>query len=354
MIKKILTITCLLILLISIPLHAQTDHQILFEKAKYAMETKGDLKSAIDLFEQYIDKYSEESLYAARAQFYIGECYYKMGLENAEIAYKKVISNYPSEIEIVKLARQKLYTLEKSKKTIDSDRKDLELTQYWANPLDDMGMPSPDGRYFSFVNWNVPCLSIYDVETGETKDIESTKGTWEGDVEWAESSIWSPDGKKLAYVWYGDESIDKNKLLVSIRIAGIDSSEPIEVYRGDTVEYCHPGSWSSDNKYLYVVLCLNDNAHEIVKISVEDYSVESLLKLEDGGHPFPSLSPDENYIAYSYNRSEKSPNSDISIYSMKDGTAELIIDHPETDFIPLWSPSGDRIIFFSDRTGSVS
>ena len=41
----------------SFGLQNSSDHKVLFEKAKYTMETRGDLKGAIDLFSEIIEKY---------------------------------------------------------------------------------------------------------------------------------------------------------------------------------------------------------------------------------------------------------------------------------------------------------
>ena len=84
---------------------AQSTHKELFERARYTMETKGDLKSAIDQFETIIQDFSEEKEYGARSQYYIGLCYQKMGLIEAQKAFEKVIRNYPGEEEVVTLAR---------------------------------------------------------------------------------------------------------------------------------------------------------------------------------------------------------------------------------------------------------
>lgn len=327
---------------------SQTSHNELFEKAKYTMETKGDLQSAINLFEEIIQQYPTEKEYGAKSQFYIGLCYQKQGLTKAKRAFEKVISNYPNEIEVVNLAKEKLTILKVATKIPKKGNNDFQLQQVWAEPFDDMGMPSPDGRYISFVNWNVPCLAIYDLNTGKSTDIVSTTGTWEeGNSIWAESSIWSPDGKKLAYVWYGKDK-------VSIRIVGIDSSEPEIILADENAEYSHPCSWSSDAKHILAVLCHGEKGHEIVLVSVKDHSVKSLKKLEGGSHPLISLSPDNKTVAYSFTPDLNSSQTDIYLLNIENGTEKILIDHPGTDFNPLWMPDGKNIIFFSDRTGSVS
>jgi Tol biopolymer transport system component len=324
----------------------QTTYAEQFEKAKYQMETRGDLQNAILQFEEIIQKYPDQKEYGARSQYYIGLCYEKLGYQEAKKAYQKVIANYPSEEEIVILAKDRLSELESPSGKETESNKEFQLQQVWARPLDDTGMPSPNGRLLSYVNWNVPCLSIYDFETRESKEITSTKGEWGEASIWPENSIWSPDGKKLAYVWYGEKNI-------SIRVIGIDSSEPEEIYSGETSEYAQPYTWSSDGKLILTVFCLGDEGHEIGMISLEDHSVKILKKLEGGSHPFCSLSPDGRTVAYSYTPDLHSPQTDIYLINIEDGTETTLVDHPSTDFTPLWMPDGNTVIFFSDRTGTV-
>src|SRR4030043_1838340 len=86
-------------------------YKILFEKAKFTMETKGDLNGAISLFNDIIKKYPKEREYAAKSQLYIGLCYERLGLEEAQKAYRKVVNSYPEQTETVKQANEKLSLL---------------------------------------------------------------------------------------------------------------------------------------------------------------------------------------------------------------------------------------------------
>ena len=79
------------IIITSIAFQERQDHTVLFEKAKYCMETKGDLKEAITLFDSLVRTYPDEREYAANAQFHIGLCYEKLGNQEAMKAYQEVI-----------------------------------------------------------------------------------------------------------------------------------------------------------------------------------------------------------------------------------------------------------------------
>jgi TolA-binding protein len=69
------------------------EYKILFEKAKFTMETKGDLNGAITLFKDIIKKYPKEREYAAKSQLYIGLCYEKLGNTEARKAYRHLVQN---------------------------------------------------------------------------------------------------------------------------------------------------------------------------------------------------------------------------------------------------------------------
>src|SRR4030043_1959541 len=89
-------------------LQNSSQHKVLFEKAKFTMETKGDLKGAIELFEEIIKKYPNERDYAAKSQLYIGMCYEKLGKSEARSAYSRLLQDYGDQAQPVKEARSRL------------------------------------------------------------------------------------------------------------------------------------------------------------------------------------------------------------------------------------------------------
>src|SRR4030042_2453712 len=89
-------------------LQNSSDHKVLFEKAKFTMETKGDLKGAIKLFEEIIKKYPNERDYAANALLYIGMCYEKLGKSEARSAYSRLLQDSGDQAQPVKEARSRL------------------------------------------------------------------------------------------------------------------------------------------------------------------------------------------------------------------------------------------------------
>jgi tetratricopeptide (TPR) repeat protein len=168
------------------------EHKVLFEKAKFTMETKGDLKGAINLFEQIIKKYPDEREYAAKSQLYIGLCYEKLGLKQAQKAYKQVIDNYPEQAEAVKLAKEKLATLTRAQALLQTKEKELRLTKIYSGSNYPYSI-SPDGKTLALSNSNDCDIWLKDIATGKKVKLKLTD-----ESNMISEMVWSPDSKLIA------------------------------------------------------------------------------------------------------------------------------------------------------------
>ena len=74
-------------------------------------EVYGYPDKAIEVYKLIIEKYPDDKPVAARAYFRMGMCYEKLGLQEAQNAYKMVISHYADQDEMVKQARARLAAL---------------------------------------------------------------------------------------------------------------------------------------------------------------------------------------------------------------------------------------------------
>ena len=74
-----------------------------------------------------------------------------------------------------------------------------ELRRVWSGSRFDFhwNEPSPDGRYISEIQWWSGNLAVTDLVTGEMVPVTG-QTEWEGN---AYGSVFSPDGKQLAYRW---------------------------------------------------------------------------------------------------------------------------------------------------------
>jgi Tol biopolymer transport system component len=64
-------------------------------------------------------------------------------------------------------------------------------------------------------------------------------------------------------------------------------------------------------------------------------------------------SPDGHYIAYDLSPNKESSNHDIYILNIEDRRETKLTTHPSHDYLLDWSPSGEKILFASDRSGTT-
>ena len=230
----------------------------------------------------------------------------------------------------------------------EADETAATTRRVWENALaSSMDRVSPDGRYASYVNWDKGNLAIHDFQTGENRDV-TDEGNWGKNSEFADHSIWSPDSKQIAYVWF-------KRPEVSLRIVGIDGSKPrVLCSRPEGPGVLAPRTWSQDSRQILAVHCRKkDKAHDIVLVAVADGSMRVLKSLGPSHKSQMSLSPDGRYVAYDYPQIEGSPERDIFLTSTDGSYETTLVEHPANDFAPFWAPDGNRIVFASDRSGSV-
>jgi tetratricopeptide (TPR) repeat protein len=79
----------------------------LLQKGIYTQETVGDFDAAIKIYKQIITEATGSRSYAAQAQYRLGVCYLKKGLNiAAEETFQKLIKEFPEEKELVAKARE--------------------------------------------------------------------------------------------------------------------------------------------------------------------------------------------------------------------------------------------------------
>jgi Tol biopolymer transport system component len=318
----------------------------LFQKALAKERGEGNLEEAISLYQKVVAETKDESL-AAKAQFRIGICYEKLGQEKAKLAqeaFQKVISDYPSQKDIVRMAQEKLSSIIQAQSFVEKGDRGKNLRLIWrhsdADVLEVMGAPSPDGRFISFTDWETGNLAVYEISTKKKLPLTGKKN-WE-DNSWCENSRWSPDGKKIAYSWWDND--EENDL----RIVGLDGSKPRILT--DSYPWIILLDWSPDGKHILAKIYGTGSGSRISLISVADGSIKAIRegkKYEDKMR----FSPDGKYIAFNF-LSREGSDSDISLLSIDGKTEVSLVKHPAHDYFLGWTPNGKYLLFASDRTGT--
>lgn len=339
--KKTLLIAAFIgVLLTAAGFQTSPEYKILFEKAKFTMETKGDLNGAITLFTDIIKKYPKEREYAAKSQLYIGLCYEKLGNTEARKAYEIVLRDYADQGEPTKLARERLSILTGGP-AVNNSHSEAAMRRIWIAGSKKPAGISQDGRY-TFFEMNGD-LWLHDLQTGEERGI-TREGSW---VDWTffygHAAI-SPDGKQVAYTWMKNNHDE-------LRLSAIDGSSMRVLHNGQDGRTLFKPTWMPDGRRILAQSFDNkNNTYQRHIISLPDGTIRDIGKPESGyagdwGFEWGYPSPDGRYIAYG-------PNGDILIYDTATDQESILVQNPASDFIVNWMPNGSGILFVSDRSGT--
>ncbi len=331
----------------------------LYKAGLYEEEVGGNLQKAIEIYQDILKRFPDNREMAAKAQLHIGLCYEKLGTAEAEKAFRKVIDNYPEQSEAVREAREKLALLLGSRAPQKTGPTGISLRQIWSGPgVDVLGAVSPDGRYLSYVDWTTGDLAIRELGTGTTRRL-TNKGSWAQSQEFALFSKWSPDSRQIVYQWFGKDKI------FELRTIDINDPSPRVRYRvREEMEYVQAFDWSPDGRF--ILAGVFGTSAPSPPYAIEQNILLGLVSVADGslkviktfsGQPRQAwgfaFSPDGRYIAYEAGMTGKlNEERDIFMLSVDGGPEIPLIDHPAIDSIIGWTPSGQGLLFRSNRTGT--
>jgi len=334
-------------------LQNSSDHKVLFEKAKFTMETKGDLKGAIELFEEIIKKYPNERDYAARSLYLMGMCYEKLGerqAQQAQAVFQRIVEDYPDQTDAVNMAKERLANL--TRVLVEEKHKpSFRKIRIPANPGN--GVLSPDGKLLAFTSqdsvWIVPISGKVQPDlAGEPVRLTEPMGAWNmGNI-----MAWSGDGQWIAF---NGEDNKKDAIYVVSPSGGKPKKIPVDRYGGNHV-YNYRLSLSADGEIL--AFCSKDFASSETKpeksepaSSLRLYAIPvnggEARRLTDTWAGGPAFSLDGKKIAFTrayFFENEKMQND---IWAMNsDGTKPIkVTEFPGRARGPVWSPDGKMIAF---------
>ncbi len=214
-----------------------------------------------------------------------------------------------------------------------------------------LGDISPDGRYFSDVNWESGDLLLVDIETGEGRDLT---GSGYDDGRYAWTSSFSTDGRELAVSWYLYEE-DRHEL----RLMSTDGTPSrVLVPASRELYYVDPLDWSPSDDHILVAARGPDLNWQLRIVSVDDGSVRVLKTLGwlapggDQAYPRAYWSPDGEYVAYDYRPDLEEPGRDIYALGVDGGREVTLVSGSSVNRLLGWIPDGSGILFHSDRGGT--
>jgi Tol biopolymer transport system component len=307
---------------------------------KAAMKTEtvdGDLRGAIEQYKKVAALPDAGRGTVATALLRMGQCYEKLGSLEATKAYERLVREFADQKETVATARARLAAL-----AGPGGSAGVTVRQVWAAAPwhGGMGAPSRDGAYLSF-RADSEDLAIRDLATGKIRQLTKHQSPQQS----AYQSIPSPDGKQVAFSWYNDGHNE-------VRLVGVDNSE-IRVLFSDTDANASASDWSPDGRGILAVISRRDRTNQIALIFVQDASVRILRDFDKRGLWRPRFSPDGRFVAYALQQAPGSREHDIFVLALEGGREIPLVEHPANDIYPDWTPDGKKILFFSNRTGTM-
>jgi Tol biopolymer transport system component len=327
--------------------------ETLYHRGVHYEEVRGELKEAIKIYEEIVAKYADDRPLAAKAYYHLGLCYEKLGRAQATDAFQKVVQGYPEQTEMVTLARERLSLLMRAASPAQKADQELKVRRVWQGPgMDSTGEISPDGKYLSCVDWSTSDLAVRDMETGQVRRLTSKEGSPPGSYEAPDHSIWAPNSREIAYIWYGSDPT-----FCELRLIGLDDTKPRSLYKGDYFkDWVYPCDWSPDGRYILAGFFRGTDyyrpSREIGLVSVKDGLVHYLETLRNMEIGLAKFSPDGRYILYDHPQKANSESHDISLLALEAKNTIPVIEHPADDRVLGWAPDGKSILFLSDRTGT--
>jgi Tol biopolymer transport system component len=213
--------------------------------------------------------------------------------------------------------------------------------------VDDKASLTPDGRLMAMTDWTSGDIAIRDMSTGQVQRLMAKAGGWESD-DVGQMAVLSPDSSQVVYLWYQG---GRNPYLRAM--PNRPGAKSRDLVRNTEYSYVVPAAWSADGKSILVTVWRQDYTAQIAWVSVADGAIKGLRSLEWRHPTRPSLSPDGRYIAYSALESSDSADSHIYVLTADGARETEVVKTAGINEAPVWTPDGARLLFVSNRSGSL-
>ena len=340
-----------------------------FRGAQQKETVEGDLRAAIQIYQEVADAKESSRSLAAQALLRVARCYEKLGSTESKKAYERLLLQFGDQVQAANEARARLAAT-----AAPRARKPSELTATLLLHLREPSTPrdaenvATDGRtVFHFVP-DGPlefarggALVATDISTGRQRVL--LKGPYR-----PYGIALSPDGQRLAFARFDFPPLGATGGTWSIYVIGTDGSNPRRVFidekSGMRWLLLVLRTWSPDGKELIFTTGagLSQAADEPPKyalkvLSLSDGSVRlwtDFGPISASGRPNNFFfSPDGRYLAYDVPDQSGSGARVIHLLPRSSSVSSLLIEGPGSSTVLGWTPDGKDFLFANDRRGSV-
>lgn len=311
---------------------------VLLEEASKRVLIDGDLQGAIAIYRRILSLQGVPRSVVARSLLGLGQCHEALGDREARGAYERVVREYGDQAEEATLARARLAAL-------GGGDAAMRVRQAWSGPHADLlSAVTRDGRHLLIQDWATQDLAVRDLASGEMRKLTNKDPTA---LEFALFSEPSPDGREVVYAWYNRDGF------IDLRLVRIDGSAPRVLNADPGFDEKEPLDWSPDGKHVLAVFRRKGKGSQIVSVTALDGSVRVLKSFDQDAPKRARFSPDGRHVAYDFPQQPASPKHDLCVMTLDGGQVTVIARHPANDVLFDWTPDGARLLFASDRSGTL-
>jgi tetratricopeptide (TPR) repeat protein len=167
--------------------------QTLYQTAIKKEQVDGDLKGAIDQYKKVVQ--TANRVLAAQALLHMAECYRKLGDNESQKVYERVVKEYADQKEAVTVARARLGA------NGDPGSSDTLASRLVCECGDYETSMSADGRWIAYTDYSNGDIMLRDLSTGQEKRLMAKTEAYKDSVAYAEEPVFSPDLRQVVYNW---------------------------------------------------------------------------------------------------------------------------------------------------------
>jgi Tol biopolymer transport system component len=325
----------------------------LFERAVYLEETKGELESAIKVYERIVNEFPDERATAAKALLRLGGCHEKLGRKEAGKVYRRLVNEYPDQVQEAETARRRLEGLTK----LAAAEKPYFRKIHIPTEMPPSGRLSPDGQSLAFVSdgslWVMPVRGKSNPDIpGAPLRLTERIGAWDASNV---SISWSIDGKRIGFL----RPVRKGEMVVKQELYLIPA-------KGGQPQHTQISwkDWAGDVDTLrYALSAGAETVYFAAGSKAEELRIYSMPAQGGGSQALtesttrePALSPDGSRIVYVKSRPSKqvSATHQVWVRPIEGGEPVLICEVPDPKWArsPVWSPDGRMVAFLASEKGN--
>jgi len=345
-----------LILVVSSSAYAQQSAGVLLQSGLYKEDVNGDLEAAIAIYERVLKEFPKDRPVAAKALLHIGLCYEKLGKQEAQKAYQRLIKEYTDQPEPVQTAREHLQQLDAGapgakangptyRLVLDSKIAGMPVKEGdWKRHLDF----SPSGDRIVFESQGK--LYIAD-ETGTLiRPLLDNFAPWEP-FAWPR---WSPDGRQIAYEASREVTLDSGEKngMRALFVVSPDGGTPRQITpEQEDIFVCL--RWTYDGKHLTY---LNRDGFHMIALDgshVRDIPRNDLPGRYHRRASDAEYSPNGRWLAYcALGENTTNHETNIWILPATGGQVQPLTHLSGSNGFVTWAPDGRTLYFVSGMVGT--